>query len=53
VPVPQTTDVGKLIEFFSSEHPEWPHKQVVAAALNTARRNGANIPNKLKRKRKS
>jgi hypothetical protein len=51
--VPKTTDVGKLIDFFKGEHPEWPRKQILAAALNTARRNGANIPKKkLRRKRK-
>lgn len=46
MPVPKTTDVGTLIKFFKKEHPEWPHDQVVAAALNSARRAGAKIPKK-------
>jgi len=50
MPVPRTTDVGELIRFFKKEHPEWPHDQVVAAALNTARRYGAKIPKKRRKK---
>lgn len=46
MPVPETTDVGTLIKFFKKEHPEWPHKRVVAAALNSARSAGAKIPKK-------
>ena len=48
MPVPKTTDVGTLVEFFRRENPDWPHKQVVAAALNSARRAGAKIPKKSK-----
>lgn len=49
MPVPKTTDVGTLIKFFKRENPDWPHKQVVAAALNSARRAGAKIPKKRKK----
>jgi len=43
MPVPDTTDVGKLIRFFRKEKPSWSDERVKAAALNTARRNGADI----------
>lgn len=46
MPAPHTTDVGTLIRFFKKENPDWPHKQVVAAALSSARRAGAKIPKK-------
>jgi len=52
MPVPHTTDVGTLRKFFKREHPEWAEDQVLAAALNTARRHGAKIkkPSKYRRK---
>lgn len=46
MPVPKTTNVGTLRKFFKREHPDWPEKQVIAAALNSARRAGAKIPKK-------
>ena len=50
MPIPPTADVGELIRFFRKDHPEWPRKQVIAAALNTARRHGAKIPKRRKKK---
>lgn len=52
MPVPKTTDVGKLKTWFKKDKPKWKDSQVTAAALETARRNGANIkaPPKTKRK---
>ena len=44
MPVPKTKSVAKLREWFKKDKPNWPAKQVEAAALNTARRNGASIP---------
>lgn len=44
MPVPKTQSVGRLKRFFRKEHPSWDDNRVTAAALNTARRNGANIP---------
>lgn len=52
MPVPHTTNVSTLVKFFKKEHPEWPHKQIVAAALNSARGAGADIPKKRKLRRK-
>jgi len=52
MPVPRTQNVGELIRFFKKEHSEWSHKQVVAAALNSARRAGKKIPKKRLRRRK-
>ena len=52
MPVPRTTDIGTLRDFFKKEHPEWSKEQNLAAALNTARRHGAKIkkPSKYRRK---
>jgi len=52
MPVPRTTDVSKLIRFFKREHPEWPHKRHVAAAINSARRAGAKIPLRRRKRKK-
>ncbi len=52
MPVPKTTNVGTLRKFFKREHPEWSEDQVLAAALNTARRSGAKIKKAAKYKRK-
>jgi len=52
MPIPKTKDVGTLYEFFEREHPEWKHDQILAAALDTARKHGAKIkkPSKYRRK---
>lgn len=40
MPVPKTSSVGKLIRFFRKDKPQWEMKQVIAAAMNTARKHG-------------
>ena len=43
MPIPQTRDVGKTIDFLKKEKPSMKRKQRVAIALSTARRAGAKI----------
>lgn len=39
MPIPETTDVGELIRFFKKDKPDASHNQVVAIALNVAKKN--------------
>ena len=51
MPLPETADVGKIMEAMKGEH--MPHDQKVAIALDIARKHGAKIPKKkVKRGRK-
>jgi hypothetical protein len=34
--VPLTRDIGRNIKELKRAHPDWPHKRVVAAAINGA-----------------
>lgn len=43
MPIPETTDVGELIRFFKKDKPEAEHNQVVAMAINVAKRNRAKL----------
>jgi len=53
MPLPRTTDVGKLVRFLKQEKPGMKQSQRLAIALDTARRAGANIKRpKLKRRKK-
>lgn len=55
MPLPKTSDVGKLIEFLKKDKPHWSAAQRRAVALSEARKNGADIkpaPKKTKRKKK-
>lgn len=49
MPIPKTRDVGKIIGFLKREGGR-PHKQIVAIALDMARRRGAKIKKKKKKK---
>lgn len=51
MPIPQTKDVGKTIRFLKHDKPGMPQKQKVAIALSVARKAGASIPKKKKKKR--
>lgn len=46
MPIPKTKDVGSTIKFLRKEKPGMPSKQKLAIALETARRSGADIPEK-------
>ena len=46
MPIPKTKDVGSTIKFLKREKPGMPSKQKLAIALETARRSGADIPEK-------
>lgn len=37
MPIPRTTDVGKIIEFLNREKPNMPRKQKLAIALKIKR----------------
>ena len=39
MPIPETTDVGELIRFFKKDKPDASHNQVVAIAINVAKKN--------------
>jgi len=43
--LPKTTDIGKIMHKLKSEGNR-PHRQMVAIALNQARKSGADIPSK-------
>jgi len=43
MPLPKTTDIGKLISELHKSKKKLSHKQVLAIAFNEARKNGANI----------
>jgi hypothetical protein len=49
MPLPKTTDVGKLIAFLKSEKPNMSKGQRLAIALDTARRSGTKIKKKKKK----
>lgn len=51
MPIPKTQDPGKTIKFLKKEKPGMPHKQKVAVALETARKSGASIPRRRKKRR--
>jgi len=44
MPLPKTTNVGKIIEELNQSRTKRPHKQKIAIALSQARKSGANIP---------
>lgn len=44
MPLPKTTDVGKIIEELNQSRTKRPRKQKIAIALAQARKSGANIP---------
>jgi hypothetical protein len=44
MPLPKTTNVGKIIEELNQSKTKRGHEQKVAIALNQARKSGANIP---------
>jgi len=44
MPLPHTTNVGKIISELNQSRTKRPRKQKVAIALNQARKAGANIP---------
>lgn len=46
MPLPKTTDVGKIMHELKHKGKKRPHKQRVAIALDVARKAGANIPKK-------
>lgn len=43
MPLPRTRNVGVLVDWFKKDKPHWPMARVRAAALDTARANGANV----------
>lgn len=43
MPLPKTTDIGKLVEFLKKENPKMSKKQRLAIALAKAREAGAKI----------
>lgn len=43
MPIPETTDVGELIRFFKKDKPDAEHNQVVAMAINVAKKNRAKL----------
>lgn len=43
-PLPNTSNVGTIIEELNKSKTKRPYKQKVAIALNQARKSGANIP---------
>lgn len=49
-PIPETTDIGKIIEFLKKDKPKMKKKQRLAIALETARKAGAKISKPKKRK---
>lgn len=51
MPLPKTKNVGRLIRFLKKEKPGMSLKQKRAIALNTARKEGADIPEPKKKKR--
>jgi hypothetical protein len=44
MPLPKTSDVGKIYDFLKLEHKSWPLAKKRAVALDQARRHGADIP---------
>ncbi len=46
MPIPKTKDIRKIIRFLKKEKPNMPHRQMIAIALQVARRAGAKIPKK-------
>ena len=51
MPLPKTTDVGRLIRFLKKEKPGMSVKQRTAIALSQARRSGGRLVKKLRKKR--
>ena len=51
MPLPKTTDVGKLIGFLKKDKPGMPHKQRIAIAISQARKSGAKIKRPKKKKK--
>lgn len=50
MPLPKTQSVSKLIKFLKKEKPSMPHDQMVAIALERARKAGAKIKKPKKKK---
>jgi hypothetical protein len=44
MPLPKTSDVGKIMDVIKEHHKSWPLAKKRAVALDQARRHGANIP---------
>jgi len=50
MPLPKTKNVGKVMHFLKKEKPGMPLKQRIAIAMEQARKSGANIPKKRKKR---
>lgn len=52
MPLPRTRNIGTIVRFLKREKPRMSKKQRVAIAISQARKSGANIARKGRRKRK-
>ena len=51
MPLPKSSDPGKIIRFLKREKPGMPQKQRIAIALSQARKSGAKISKKKSKKK--